>query len=158
MPRPRSPRNPDTLPDFGAMSLGDNPRQTMRVLGMVKAGHSLGHILEVGQYHGSWTPADVDRILRANKVPMPEPPDPRPNSIKLTSARTVPMSARQVQIAHLICQAMTNEEIAAHTGLPSNTVKSHVSAILGLCDCRDRVALVVAVLSRELVPVERHTT
>lgn len=153
-PRRRKPEAGE-LPDFGAISLGDNPVVTMRVLGMLKAGHSVRHIVEVGRYHGSWTGADVDRILKANRTTIPEEPDPRPFSTRPTSAHTVALPARQVTVVHHICQGMTNSEIAVALDLPLNTVKSHVSEILAACMCRDRVALVVAVLTGRLVPVTK---
>lgn len=61
------------LPDFGAKVLGTNPEQTVRILGLVRAGSSYDYILEVGRYQGTWTEADVRRVLTANRVPMPPP-------------------------------------------------------------------------------------
>ena len=154
MPRgkPKKPKA-EALPDFGAISLGDNPRQTTRVLGMVRAGLSLDHILEVGRYQRSWTKADVERILRANRVPFPDPPDPSPFSARPTSARTVKLTTTQVAVVHRVCQGLTNKEIADDLGLSPNTVRSYVSTILSEAGCRDRIALIIQVITGRLVPV-----
>jgi DNA-binding CsgD family transcriptional regulator len=75
------------------------------------------------------------------------PPDPRPHSVFPTSARTVLVSANEAAVSHRICQAMTNEEIAGDLGMSPHTVKTHVRNVLRKAECRDRVALVVAIYS-----------
>lgn len=134
-------------------NLGANPRQTTRILGMVRAGHTMTHILEVGRYHGSWSAADVRRVLADNHVHLPLEPDPRDNP----ETRAVAMSARQVQVVTGICEGMNNAEIAAAIGMPPETVKTIVSSILRMTGCRDRLAVAVAVLTKRLRPVIEGT-
>jgi DNA-binding NarL/FixJ family response regulator len=141
------------LPDFGAIALGPNPTQTMRVLGLVRAGSSYARILELGHYQRSWSRADVDRILSDNRVALPDPPDPAPHSAKLTSARTVVLTGRQMQMCHYLCQGQDDSEIAEATGLALATVRNHIQKTLKATGCRDRLSLAVAILTGQLVPV-----
>jgi DNA-binding CsgD family transcriptional regulator len=145
MPSPVAHR--ETLVDFKVTALGDNPHQTARVLTMHQAGASRERIIEVGHWMRSWTAQDVDRILANHRATVPEPPDPRPHSVFPTSARTVLVSANEAAVSHRICQAMTNEEIAGDLGMSPHTVKTHVRNVLRKAECRDRVALVVAIYS-----------
>jgi DNA-binding NarL/FixJ family response regulator len=123
------------LPDFGAISLGNNPNQTMRSLGMIRAGH----------YHGTWSKADVDRILRDNKVRIPEAPD--------TNARTAFLTPREMQVVHHLCQAQNDQEIAQTLGVTDYTVRAQINKALASTGCRDRITLVVQILTGQLAPV-----
>lgn len=138
----------DVFPDFGALALGPHPHQTMRVLGLVRAGHSMHNILEIGRYQGSWTPKDVERILRTNRVRTPDAPDA---GNAPPGARVLKLPATQAAVVDLVRQGLDNHEIADALGLSPNTVRSYVSQILHAAGCRDRVALVIAVLTRTLV-------
>jgi DNA-binding NarL/FixJ family response regulator len=69
---------------------------------------------------------------------------------EFTSARrvTVPprfheLTAREVEVFHLVAIGMTNAEIAARLFLGETTVKTHVARILAKLNARDRVQLVV---------------
>jgi DNA-binding NarL/FixJ family response regulator len=126
------------------LKLGSNPRQAMRIIGMVRAGHPLGHILEVGRYHGAWTAADVNRVLADNRLALVPP------QLVRGAPRTIQVTPKQAQVIHGVCQGMTNAEIGAATDMPLDTVKSTVSAVLTKTGCRDRIALVIAVLTKRL--------
>jgi DNA-binding NarL/FixJ family response regulator len=133
------------LPDFGAISLGNNPNQTMRILGMIRAGNSYDYIIQVGHYHGTWSKADVDRILRDNKVRIPEAPD--------TNARTAFLTPREMQVVHHLCQAQNDQEIAQTLGVTDYTVRAHINKALASTGCRDRITLVVQILTGQLAPI-----
>lgn len=150
-----NPRNRrDQLPDFGAIALGDNPDQTRRILGLIRAGHTRDYILRLGHYQQSWSPADVDRVLRDNRVAIPEPPDASRHSAKTTSARTVPITTAQMRIVHCLCQGMTNDEAAAHLGITQPTVRGQVRRVLDATGARSALDLVVQILTGKLAPTE----
>lgn len=144
----------DQLPDFGAIALGANPDQTRRVLGLVRAGHSLAYIVRLGHYQQSWSPADVERILRTNRVTIPDPPDSSRHSAKATSAATVALTPAQMRIVHCLCQGMTNDEAAAHLGITQPTVRGQVRRVLDATGARSALDLVVQILTGKLAPVE----
>jgi hypothetical protein len=133
------------IPDFQARNLGPNPVRTMRVLGMVRAGHSWKHIVEVGRYQGAWTEQEARNILAANGVPVPEGPHPA-----ATPGRVLPLPHQQLVVARAMTRAWTNAEIAAHHKLPEGTVKAYVRQIIAASECRDRIGFVVAVLTGQI--------
>jgi DNA-binding CsgD family transcriptional regulator len=54
-----------------------------------------------------------------------------------------PLTGREQQIVELICQGLTNAEIAEGLGLSPWTVKRHVARVLAKTGCRRRVDLAV---------------
>lgn len=149
MPRTK----PADMPDFGAIYLGSNPTQTQRVLGLIRAGHPRAYIVEVGRYQGTWTAADVDRILRANRVRALGAP---PHRTPTPTARTIRLAPTMAKVAYAVSQGLTNDEIATYLKLSPNTVRSYVGTVLRATGSRDRVALVVAVLTRRLNVIEEE--
>lgn len=142
------------LPDFGAIALGDNPARTIRILGLVRAGHTYGWIIAYGHAQHAWAPYDVDRVLRENRITLPDPPEPRPHSNKPTSAQTTHLTTRQIQICHHLCQAMTEAEIAETLGATPETIHNHIQQILRETGRRDKLALVVDILAGKLAPIQ----
>jgi len=61
------------------------------------------------------------------------------------------LSARELEVLHLLVSGNSNKEIANVLGITEATVKSHVSAILMRLDVEDRTQAVVAALQRGLV-------
>lgn len=53
------------------------------------------------------------------------------------------LSKREVEVAKLICNGLTNKQIAEKLFISEKTVKSHVSNILVKLDLKDRVHLVI---------------
>jgi DNA-binding NarL/FixJ family response regulator len=52
-----------------------------------------------------------------------------------------PLTRREYEVARLVADGMSNEEVAAALSLSVNTVKTHLSAVLTKLKLRDRVAL-----------------
>jgi DNA-binding NarL/FixJ family response regulator len=148
-------KRPVDLPDFGAVSLGPAPAQTMRILGMIRGGHTYDYILRYGHYHGTWSKADVDRTMRNNRVTLPDAPDPAgQHSRKLTSARTAVLTTRQLAVCHYLCNAQNDAEMAAALGVGLPTIRKYVNDTLAATHTRDRLELVVSILTGKLVPVQ----
>lgn len=49
------------------------------------------------------------------------------------------LTPRQLEMAGLVAQGLTNKEIARQMGCSLSTVKHYVSAIMGLWDAKNRV-------------------
>lgn len=61
------------------------------------------------------------------------------------------LSARELEVLHLLVSGNSNKDIAHVLGITEATVKSHVSTILMRLDVEDRTQAVVAALQRGLV-------
>ena len=56
-----------------------------------------------------------------------------------------PLTNREKDILSLMCKGYTNAEISAQLGIKLNTIKKHVSVILGKLDANNRTHAVVIV-------------
>jgi DNA-binding NarL/FixJ family response regulator len=83
---------------------------------------------------GAWRPAEhTRRALRADGVRVLAP---RP-----TRDPASPLTARELQIATLVAEGLTNPEIAARLVLSVRTVTSHLEHIYGRLEIGSRTAL-----------------
>lgn len=137
------------MPDFGVKVLGPNPQQTMRVVGLIRAGTSWRQLLEIGRYQRAWTEADVRRIIDANRVPMPDMPTARQAA---PNAKVLPLAPRLLDVSDGMVKAWSNTEIADRTALPESTVKAYVRQIIAASGARDRIGYVVGVLTGSILP------
>jgi DNA-binding NarL/FixJ family response regulator len=92
---------------------------------------------------GSWIdPRVLPRVLaRARQATGGPARDPR---------RLERLTPRETDVLRLMCRGRTNAEIAEALTMGERTVKTHVSAILGKLDARDRTGAVVAALDAGL--------
>lgn len=67
-----------------------------------------------------------------------------------------PLSAREMEILELVIQGMSNREIAYHLGISHQTVKNHMTAILGKLGVADRTQAAVYALRHGWVPLRRE--
>ncbi|HRC62283.1 MAG: response regulator transcription factor [Dehalococcoidia bacterium] len=80
----------------------------------------------------------VTRTLIEEFIRRPDPP------AHLPAAAFSELTAREVEIAGLVAEGLSNAEIAERLVLSHATVKTHISRILAKLDLRDRVQLVIA--------------
>jgi RNA polymerase sigma factor (sigma-70 family) len=59
------------------------------------------------------------------------------------------LSDREQQVITLLCDGLSNREIAKKLGVTEGTVKVHLHAIYGKLGVRSRVELMIAVADRE---------
>lgn len=85
--------------------------------------------------------------LIAEYVARPAPRD--------TSALLSPLTERELDVMRLIATGQSNAEIAASLFLSEQTVKTHVSRVLGKLSLRDRTQIVIAAYESGLVNVGR---
>jgi DNA-binding NarL/FixJ family response regulator len=64
-----------------------------------------------------------------------------------------PLSAREMEILELIIQGMSNKEIAYHLGISHQTVKNHITTILGKLGVADRTQAAVYALRHGWMPL-----
>jgi DNA-binding NarL/FixJ family response regulator len=67
-----------------------------------------------------------------------------------------PLSAREMEILGLIIRGMSNKEIAYHLGISHQTVKNHITTILGKLGVADRTQAAVYALRRGWSPLWAH--
>jgi DNA-binding NarL/FixJ family response regulator len=101
----------------------DPPEQLIAAIRTVAAGDAL------------LSPAVTKRVIeRFTRIPRPSAP---PGLEDLT--------ARELEVLHLVAQGLSNEEIGQHLFIGETTVKTHVTHVLQKLDLRDRVQAVVLV-------------
>ncbi|GIF95849.1 response regulator [Catellatospora citrea] len=86
----------------------------------------------------------VTRRLIAEFASRPRPDRPRPVSLNA-------LTARETEVLRLIARGMSNQEIAELLVLAEQTVKTHVSRVLGKLGLRDRAQAVVLAYESGLV-------
>jgi DNA-binding CsgD family transcriptional regulator len=59
------------------------------------------------------------------------------------------LTARQSEIARLICQAQTYDAIARRAGISINTVRMHIRNLFDKLDAHDRVSVVIRLITAE---------
>lgn len=64
-----------------------------------------------------------------------------------------PLSSREMEILELVIQGMSNREIAYHLGISHQTVKNHMTSILGKLGVADRTQAAVYALRHGWVPL-----
>ncbi len=77
---------------------------------------------------------------------MPPGPPPTPGTGLLNG-----LTERELDVVRLVARGRSNAEIAEELFLAEQTVKTHVSRILGKLDLRDRTQIVVAAYESGLV-------
>jgi DNA-binding CsgD family transcriptional regulator len=74
---------------------------------------------------------------------------------RLTSQSSVArLSAREREVAALICDGLSNKEIARHLGISDGTVKIHLHNIYGKLEVRNRTVLAALVQAWKTQPDE----
>lgn len=145
---------PTPLVDFRPTVIGDNPVATQRIMGLVAAGHSYRHIREVGHYQGAWSESYLNTILSLNRVVLPGSPYAAAAQPQRPVGKPLRVNAYERAVLAKVCAAWSNDEIAVWTATPETRVKSTIRTLVKRADARDRIALVVAVLTHELNPVD----
>lgn len=64
------------------------------------------------------------------------------------------LSARELEVVHLVVDGLTNSEIARRLGITERTVQAHVAASRGKLMARSRTQLAVFALRRRIVPLD----
>jgi DNA-binding NarL/FixJ family response regulator len=64
-----------------------------------------------------------------------------------------PLSSREMEILELVIQGMSNREIAYHLGISHQTVKNHMTSILGKLGVADRTQAAIYALRHGWVPL-----
>ena len=67
-----------------------------------------------------------------------------------------PLSPREMEILELVIQGLSNKEIAYHLGISHQTVKNHMTAILGKLGVADRTQAAVYALRHGWVPLREQ--
>jgi non-specific serine/threonine protein kinase len=71
--------------------------------------------------------------------------EPAPRGRRLSAAALTPMTRREREIAQLVCDGLTNKEIAQRLNIATFTVKSHIHNMLGKFALQRRLQLAARV-------------
>lgn len=77
-----------------------------------------------------------------------------PSAPSAPMAWVEPLTEREQAVLALVCQGLSNAQVAERLLVAESTVKSHVKAVLGKTGCRNRVELVVHAFTTGLLPRE----
>jgi len=108
----------------GASPWAEGPlQQTIEQVKEMLGVETFAQAFEVGK---QMTPADLGRLAEqitapAQEIILPTPPPPAPAHSRL--------SAREVEVLHLVATGLTNAQIAHHLSVTSRTVNAHLTAI-----------------------------
>jgi DNA-binding NarL/FixJ family response regulator len=91
----------------------------------------------------------VAATLVRSVVADPEPAVPRPEDVAAVEG----LSSREREVVALLCEGLSNREIAAALFVSEPTVKSHLSHILTKMEVRDRVQVVIKAYRTGLVTI-----
>src|SRR5699024_9814894 len=89
----------------------------------------------------------VTRALIADYAARPQAPAQRSHLLS-------PLTERELEVMRLVARGRSNAEIADDLVVAEQTIKTHVSRILGKLDLRDRTQMVVAAYESGLVRAE----
>lgn len=64
------------------------------------------------------------------------------------------LSARELEVLHLLAEGASNKAIAGHLALTENTVKSHISRIFDKLAVQNRAEAVATAIKRGLLPLD----
>lgn len=66
------------------------------------------------------------------------------------------LTARQMEMIPLIARELSNEEIARTLGISAQTVKNHMSLLMGRLGCQTRVGVIVWAYEHGRLPLAAH--
>ena len=72
---------------------------------------------------------------------------------KTKKNKSTDLSERELEILHLICESLTNDQIASKLNLSSETVKWHRSNLLEKTGCFNTAGLVIYAIKNQLIEV-----
>jgi DNA-binding NarL/FixJ family response regulator len=114
----------------GVISRDSTPRQIRAALRAIAEG--LRVIDGDARFETGARPSPVASLRSA-------PPSPGGRGEELLE----PLTARELEVLHLLSAGMTNKEIASRLGITEHTIKFHVNAILGKLSAETRTEAVV---------------
>lgn len=83
--------------------------------------------------------------------------NPIASSERFNQDYTTSLSNREEEVVHLLCQGMTNREIALHMGISENTVRNHLRRVFLKCRVSNRSEAVEFLLRAKLIEVDSET-
>jgi len=107
---------------------------------------NLAHFSQMGDERGQEEYRErlerLDELARAVQEEVSASKPPMPRSPALNEASLEPLSARELEILHLLAEGQTNREIAQQLVLSPNTVRVHTSHIYGKLGVNSRTQAV----------------
>ena len=66
-----------------------------------------------------------------------------------------PLTSRETEIVNYVAQGYANKQIAAKLNISEQTIKNHVTSILGKLDANARTEAVVKAIKKGLITIEQ---
>lgn len=150
--------------EFVRRVLHRHPGQPTMMLTSLEDSESLARALAIGAvgYLSKVDPPDrIAAGLRAAAAGLrsfsPSLPTLEAPSATVRPARASPLTARETEVLELMSQSLTNDQIARRLRISGDTVKRHVSSILGKVEVPDRLGAVMWGIRNQIIGWEQQT-
>jgi len=143
---PKGKSGPKPRDDPGARLLGNQPRKVMTILTLLQRGTPVEKVVEIGEFHDSWTEPDVHRVLEAHGIrPVTAPFGG--GAIPAPDALVVRLTPVQTDVLRELCTGATNEQIGARLFLSTPIVRRHLDTVARRMNAVDRTHVACLVLT-----------
>lgn len=146
------------LPDIHGVEamraiLGGHPQARIILVSINESAEDIHRAMESGAAGYVSKSQNQDVIVRAIRAVAAGEPFLEPELARRLSARaaTNSLSQRELEVLRLVAEGLVNKQIGVELGLSENTVKTHISRIMGKLDVHDRTSLAMRAMALGLL-------
>lgn len=133
--------------------LGKHPHAKLILFSINESAEDIHRAIEAGAVGYVSKSQNQDVMVRAIRVVASGQRFLEPELARRLSARaaTNSLSAREMEVLRLVAEGRVNKQIGAELGLSENTVKTHLTRIMGKLDVHDRTSLAMRAVALGLL-------
>lgn len=133
--------------------LGRHPHAKLILFSINESAEDIHRAIEAGAVGYVSKSQNQDVMVRAIRLVASGQRFLEPELARRLSARaaTNSLSAREVEVLRLVAEGRVNKQIGAELGLSENTVKTHLTRIMGKLDVHDRTSLAMRAVALGLL-------